>query len=79
MCWGLNRLGFSEDVIKRICSSCRQSTLKQYQSAWKGFLGFLKVQKIPHGEVSIPVICVPKLLLYYSREDIELLQRISVL
>ena len=57
MGWGLNRLGFSRDVIERICSSCSQSTLKQYQSSWKGFLDFLRLRNIPHGEVSIPVIC----------------------
>ena len=57
MAWGLNRLGFSREVSDRICGSCRPSTLKQYQSSWKGFLDFLRLRDIPHGEVSIPVIC----------------------
>ena len=44
-------------MIERISSSFRYGTQRSFQSAWGDFfLGYLKVQKIPHVEVSVPVI-----------------------
>ena len=53
---GLRRKGLSWNAIDRIIGACRESTLKQYQSAWKLFWDYLAAQEILHSRIYIPVV-----------------------
>ena len=53
---GLRRKGYSWSAIGKIVGACRESTNKQYQSAWKLFWNYLSAQEIEHNRVSIPVV-----------------------
>ena len=55
--WGLRRKGYSQHVIDRVVGAFRDSTNRQYQSAWALFLNYLSVQGISHGSISIAVVC----------------------
>ena len=43
-------------MIDRIIGACKESTLKQYQSAWKLFWDYLSGQEILQSRISIPVV-----------------------
>ena len=55
--WGLGRKGYSQQVVDKVVGAFRESTNRQYQSAWALFLNFLSVQGISHGSISVAVVC----------------------